>query len=157
MNNNLKRILNILCTIILIVGIFSKHLHYPGASAEIVLSTALIIILTCINSVMNKEKFNIIIGLSLCVMFFGAMFKAQHWPGASSMAGFGVGLAIAIALLMSFRKENVQLSQQNGLSVFLLLIFVVTLMANNPLQHMLEKEPKQPTPADSRIYGGIKH
>lgn len=142
MNKSIIRICNIASTLILILGVFSKNLHYPGAAAEIVLSTALIIVLTCIDCITIKDKFNILMGLSICVLFVAALFKAQHWPFSSALAGFGVGLSIFISLLMSFRKENSQLSQQNGLSVFLLLVFIITLMANNPVAQLLGNENK---------------
>lgn len=137
MDNKINRLLKIISSLLLLIGVFSKHLHYQGASIEIVLSSALIIFFTLIDCIAKKDRFNIIIGFSICVMFVGAIFKSQHWIGAAFIAGFGVGASIVITILMSFRKDNSQLSQQNTLSVFLLLIFIVTLMSNNPLSQLL--------------------
>lgn len=134
MNSNIIRISNIICTLLLITGVLSKIMHYPGAHIEFVLSTALIILLTLIDCITKKDKFNMLIGLSICGLFVAALFKGMYWPYATAFAGFGVALSVVISLLMSFRKENTQLSQQNGLSIFLLLLLIASFMTNTPVE-----------------------
>ncbi|NDC41354.1 MAG: hypothetical protein EBZ77_07370 [Chitinophagia bacterium] len=159
MNDQLKRVANIAGTVLLIIGVFSKHLHYPGANLELVISVALVAVLTCTDAIIKKEKFNILLSFIIAIMFAGGLFKAFHLGGSEYVAGFGVGAAIVIALLLSFRKEDTankqqtSLSQQNGLAVFLLLIFVVTLMANNPISQMLDqgKETDNAVPATEQV------
>jgi len=91
-------------TILLLVGVLMKSLHWPGAGVVITVAAATFALGYAVLFFLDKnktaqnsyEKFaNFMIMLAMIVVAVSFMFKAQHWPGA------GVGIYAAHILLLA--------------------------------------------------------
>ena len=90
----------------LITGILFKFLHWPGASAMLVLGIGscsliflpLLFVLKVKESVDLKNKFIVLVGmLSAICLSLGILFKIMHWPGANLL-----GVTAIISLIGLF-------------------------------------------------------
>ncbi len=90
----------------LMTGILFKFLHWPGASAMLVLGIGscsliflpLLFVLKVKESVDLKNKFIVLVGmLSAICLSLGILFKIMHWPGANLL-----GVTAIISLIGLF-------------------------------------------------------
>src|ERR1700741_4029389 len=96
----------LISAVLMIVGIFFKSMHWPGAAMFLVLGigSSSLIFLPMLFTLKVKEKKQakekLIIGvgtLAGILMSLGILFKVMHWPGANVM-----GLGSAIIMLVLF-------------------------------------------------------
>ncbi len=118
---------------ILIIGLFFKFMHWPGAgpilSASLVgISIALLehvisgrtsIVHQIYSNIKSKDLRNIIYPLLGIVYVLGVLFKVMHWPGAGNMIIVSIiGTSIALA--------QFAFSIRNSVSAILPLLYSIT-------------------------------
>jgi len=95
----------------LILGIFFKFMHWPGASALIVLGIGVLCLLflpiyftlKVKNEALVKDKILIGITCIVCICFsFSVLFKIQHWPGANMLGLLSIALMFGVFLPIYF-------------------------------------------------------
>lgn len=93
------------------IGIFFKFMHWPGASALIILGIAVssLVFLPLLFTLKAKEKQNIkdkitlaIATLAGALISLAILFKVMHWPGANLMGTIFVGLMILVYIPVYF-------------------------------------------------------
>jgi hypothetical protein len=114
----------IIASIIILIGVIMKFLHWPGASIALVIGCSLFAILYAPLLFVEKNKVakngfqkfvNFIILLAMVTIVIGFLFKAMHWPGA----GFGVHIGHVVLLVlipllfMKAKKEEEPIKQMN--------------------------------------------
>jgi gliding motility-associated protein GldL len=57
-------------------------------------------------ALLSKQTMNFCYGLGAAVVIIGALFKIQHWPGASIMLIIGLGVEAFIFALSAFDKPD---------------------------------------------------
>ncbi|HLC83978.1 MAG TPA: hypothetical protein VJI69_09110 [Bacteroidia bacterium] len=96
----------IISAVLMIVGIFFKFMHWPGAAMFLVLGIGCssLIFLPLLFTLKIKEKKEtkekVIVGIGTLagiLMSLGILFKVMHWPGANMM-----GLGAVIMMLVVF-------------------------------------------------------
>lgn len=105
---NIVRTIGIIGGIALFTGCIFKIMHYPGASALIVLSAIPLLIFLfgwlgfVLKNTENAKEKNayLTLGISLFIMIIGALFKAMHWPGAN--LAFNTHYIVVLILLPVF-------------------------------------------------------
>lgn len=109
----------------LMLGIFFKIMHWPGAGPLIVVFSSffsLYMIPVAIENIMNSEKKaltminNIISAITGMILSVGLLFKIMHWPGASVMLVFGLflGVIMILMLIILFISKKEPLSLNSG-------------------------------------------
>ncbi len=97
----------IISAVLMIVGIFFKFMHWPGASAVLVLGITIssLLFLPLLFTLKVKEKKQtkekVIVGvgtLAGILLSFGILFKVMHWPGANVM-GMGAVMMMLVVFL----------------------------------------------------------
>lgn len=95
----------------LMLGILFKFMHWPGASALIVLGIGSLCLLflpiyftlKIKNETLIKDKILIGITSIVCIGFsFSVLFKIQHWPGANMLGLLSIVLMFAVFLPIYF-------------------------------------------------------
>ena len=97
--------------IVMSIGIFFKFMHWPGASACIVLGIVIssLVFLPLLFTLKAKEKQNIkdrlILGLATIsgiLISLAVLFKIMHWPGANLMGSTFVIIMLALYIPLYF-------------------------------------------------------
>ena len=97
--------------IVMSIGILFKFMHWPGASACIVLGIVIssLVFLPLLFTLKAKEKQNIkdklILGLATIsgiLISLAILFKIMHWPGANMMGTTFVIIMLALYIPLSF-------------------------------------------------------
>ncbi|MDX2172518.1 MAG: hypothetical protein SFY56_05315 [Bacteroidota bacterium] len=112
-------VLSIISSIILLFGMYSKFMHWVGASAEVILSIFLFCF-GCLPLIIKGryQKRKLILSntsliwsftdlFAILFLFFGALFKFMHWPGWYYLTVFGI-IFLVISIFgwnISFKKE----------------------------------------------------
>lgn len=93
------------------LGIFFKFMHWPGASALIILgiATSSLVFLPLLFTLRAKEKQNIKDKITLAVatlagalISLAVLFKVMHWPGANLMGTSFVALMVLVYIPVYF-------------------------------------------------------
>jgi hypothetical protein len=93
------------------LGIFFKFMHWPGASALIILgiATSSLVFLPLLFTLRAKEKQNIkdkitlaIATLAGALISLSVLFKVMHWPGANLMGTIFVALMVLVYIPVYF-------------------------------------------------------
>jgi hypothetical protein len=137
----LIKILGSITLFFIAIGTLFKLQHWPGASIMLLIGNMTIIIgflptyfgMRLYNSQKKIETLYNMIGLiSLMMLFTGALFKINHWPGASVMLIFGTILFALLALpLFIFSsvkdpdKKTTEISAIVFIGVFLSFFFIL--------------------------------
>lgn len=97
--------------IVMSIGIFFKFMHWPGASACILLGILVssLVFLPLLFTLKAKEKENnkdkLILGLSIVsgiLISLAVLFKIMHWPGANLMGAIFVCAMLFLYIPLSF-------------------------------------------------------
>ena len=135
----LMYILGIIAPSLLIIGTLFKTQHWPGAGVLIVLSLFLLgaIYLPVFISVRIRDNRKAgkpvnmamhIIGMIAGIIFIaGAMFKIQHWPGASVMIVLSTAVTVLVFIPLLFIQAIRDKERQ--VQNFTVLIFVLCFVA----------------------------
>ena len=93
------------------IGIFFKFMHWPGASALIILGITIssLVFLPLLFTLKAKEKQNVkdklILGIGILagvLISLAILFKVMHWPGANLMGSIFVGLMVLVYIPVYF-------------------------------------------------------
>ena len=104
-------------SILVLIGILFKIMHWPGAGVCFVLGSVImgVFYLPLLLTVKMKEvqttahKLGVLTGILAAIMFlFGITFKVMHWPGANIL----INLSIAICCLVFLPLHFVRAYQQ---------------------------------------------
>lgn len=125
----------IIVNLLLIGCIFKAH-HWPGASIALILSLVLLSFWFLPVALLNHYKNNkaktgkwiyISTFISFFIVFISALFKIQHWPGASILLMIGVPIPFLL-FLPSFIFYSVKNKEQSFIN-FTAIILGLILMA----------------------------
>jgi len=114
---------------ILLIGLFFKFMHWPGAGAMLIASMVGIVIALLehiISNIKSKDLIrNIIYPLLGIFYVLGILFKVMHWPGAGNMIIVSiVGISIALAqFAFSIRKSIYAILPLLGSIFWLFILF----------------------------------
>jgi len=110
-------IIGFFITILLLIGVEFKIMHWPGASISIILSVSALsmyVFLVAIANI-NKYKDNTLLkvcngfgGFSSSILAIGLLFKIMHWPGAQMMlfAGLLLGSFVLLMFVVAYLKDD---------------------------------------------------
>ncbi|GEM_PF-863814 len=139
----LTYIIGIVSSIVILFGSLSKRMHWPFAGIELTLGMIAIIfvflplyfIVTYREQSVRKGIIYPIIGyLTVALLLTGAIFKIQHWPGASTVLAISMAVLIIgfvpLYLVNAFEKAK---GEKAGLPyiVMLLVALGITSLAVN--------------------------
>lgn len=123
---------------LILFGSLFKLMHWPGAGVMITTGFVLFSLWILPASLLNhykgadqkkKKWVYITVFLVVAIDFIGALFKIQHWPGASILFLIGILIPFAVFLPVYIYHHNKDknASARNFLAVILLLIYVAVL------------------------------
>lgn len=113
------RVMIIICLLIFCFGAFSKLMHWPGASVELVMSSMLFSFgtLPLIIKLRYENRKNLLSGrvialsiadlISVLSILMGLLSRLLHWPGGNLLIALGTAVLVGTFILwnLSFRKE----------------------------------------------------
>lgn len=118
----------------ILFGSLFKLMHWPGAGILItvgfVLFSLWILPASLINNYIgndrNKKWVYITIFIAVVIDFIGALFKIQHWPGASIflLVGISIPFILFLPVYIYHHNKDKNAPSRNFLAVILLLIYI---------------------------------
>lgn len=129
-----------LASVLFIIGIFMKIMHWPGAGIVIVISSITFAFGYSVLLFLDKNKLaqnnldktaNAITTLTILGVVISFMFKAQHWPGAGILIYIAhlLLLATIAVLYLQGSKENDTFKKlhYNNMAIILTIITAISL------------------------------
>ena len=110
---NITVIMGSIVAVFLFVGVIFKVMHWPLASVFVVLgmsSLPMFLVLLLVHNLIGSKTaaqrvFHIVGYVGMSVLATGALFKIQHWPGATAILTFGSGVLLFGYLPMYFYRK----------------------------------------------------
>ena len=126
----LFRLVLLLSILTLLFGLLFKIMHWPGAEIMMIVGVAILILALLAGFILrqlnNKNEFKygssglvkkskkngisfyarLVRLISIVATIFGALFKIQHWPGASILLTSGMCLLALSFIIEFFDKET---------------------------------------------------
>lgn len=113
------RVMVVICLVIFSFGAFSKLMHWPGASVELIMSSLLFSFgtLPLIIKSRYENRKNLLSGrvialsiadlISVLSILLGLLSRLLHWPGGNLLIATGTTILVGTFILwnLSFRKE----------------------------------------------------
>lgn len=121
----------------ILTGILLKALHSPGASIILVLGILAMLAALLIytprelkaQGVSTAKQMLPIAAASLLIL--GALFRIQHWPGASVLVTLGTAASVLLAIEVVRKSDQIKLSQQWITTMVLFLVLLGGVLPNN--------------------------
>ena len=124
----------------LLAGILFKIMHWPGASALIVVGSMINLVSGILHHGEGKAEGDsgtpyLLLTATLGWTIVATLFKTMHWTGADFIGLVSIIITLVALLVLATRKVNVSSSY---VSSYLLAMFTIfTLMKNNPLANAI--------------------
>lgn len=146
MNMNTKTILNAAALLLMVAGIFLRADYRPGghiaigASALIMLCTLFAFAVKDNKAAGLSDALNSVLTTTLVLLILGALFKIQHWPGATTLTVAAYAMVFLVPVILVFQKSEFRISRQYffTFSVFLILASSVFIRQNPVAQYVGE-------------------
>jgi hypothetical protein len=135
------KITSIITTVLLLIGLFFKTMHWPGANILLVCGTAtgILLFLTLLSGIPSKlsggmEKLSVIVAsLTLIVGLVAFLFKTLHWPGAGILiwiADIGLLFSTIAFLIDGLLEKELRIMGLKFIAALfaLLLLMIIILM-----------------------------
>ena len=131
----------IITTVLLLIGLFFKTMHWPGANIMLLCGTAagILFFVTLLSGIPSKlsggmEKLSVIFAsLTLIVGLVAFLFKTLHWPGAGILiwiADIGLLFSTIAFLIDGLLEKELRIMGLKFIAAFfaLLLLMIIILM-----------------------------
>lgn len=131
--------LGLISTIVFLVGIVFKKLHYPGAGVLMLLGVLLGMVFLIfflsqgakLLKAGTERLSGTVAAFTMLIILTGFVFKAQHWPGGQALlVASHVALLISSIILWADAFTEKEAAKQNikGLIAFIYFIFMSLLV-----------------------------
>lgn len=135
------KITSIITMVLLLIGLFFKTMHWPGANILLVCGTAtgILLFLILLSGILSKlsggmEKLSVIVAsLTLIAGLVAFLFKTLHWPGAGILiwiADIGLLFSTIAFLIDGLLEKELRIIGLKFIAAFfaLLLLLIIILV-----------------------------
>lgn len=136
---NTIKITSIITMVLLLIGLFFKTMHWPGAIVMLVCGTAtgILLFITLLSGIPSKlsggmEKLSVIVAsLTLIAGLLAFLFKALHWPGADILiwtADIGILFSTITILIDGLLEKELRKLGLKIIAAFFALILLLIII-----------------------------
>ena len=139
----ITKVFGILSSLLILVGVIFKALHWPGAAIILLLGVVAFAAIYAILLFIDRQKHaktaisktsNVFVLLAMVLISVGFIFKTLHWPGAGVLiyiSNFALLALIPIKYLQASKEDDEQKKQNyynEAIVITLLLAFSLFLL-----------------------------
>lgn len=133
----MKKIFYLVSVLVTFCGAFFKLEYWPGASMLLVLGALLLIIQSVmLIPDMNANNPNKTTSVALCLLFvtmaLGAIFKVQHWPGATILLLINMAGILVMSVSLALSSKPMTIPRAALLPLFQVILLLVAAARHAP-------------------------
>lgn len=135
--------LNALTYAVIILGLFFKFQHWPGANILLIVSFVSLFALAVRFALSGPKEsgmnsmLHYLLSFMLIVFIGAGLFKVMHWPGGDVMQLLGYILAFLVPLVLIFQKDTFHIPSNYFIMFAMFFAFYLFIIPNNPFANAL--------------------
>lgn len=145
---NTQRMLNALTYAVIILGLFFKFQHWPGANMMLLASFAIFFVSATRYAIAGPQEsgmstmLHYLLSGMLMVFIAAGLFKVLHWPGGNVLQLVGYLLALLVPMILIFQKDSFHIPANYFIMFTMFFAFMLFIIPNNPLSKVMGFEQK---------------